>query len=171
MHVLKLPDRYPVKGSALFGKRIVGRTEYWMQGDKVVPSINTATAFDQSVFLHNENMPFEVIKMVPFIDPLSDDDPATPLTDNVNRINFGSLGRYVQLAIQLKGITRPMTKSPSRLSAILAKDTYDHEFLSPLYFEASQGFDITVTHSLPIAIAAGGIRMEIGFMGYLLELE
>lgn len=161
----RLPEVYPRRpNSSLGGRRIVRRLPYIMAGELIVAASSSAD-FNPATFAHNEELPFEVISMVPQITCL--DASQVPIVDP----NIGSLYRYVQLKLQLIGSARYITKSASRLSAILPKDSYVYNLGQPLYLEKAEGFAGTVSNAILVASAAGGIRMEIGFHGNLLELE
>ncbi len=168
--LLKLPEKYPLKDESPFsGKTIYRRTPYIMQADLTLASGAGVTSFPDGAFGHNEAMPFEVLRMVPFIDPLA--SSGSPLSDSGIYIDFSSLLRFVQVNIQLKGASRYMTKVKSRLSAIVEKGSLVFDFQQPLYIERSEGFSIDVTHDVPSALAAGGIRVELGFIGNMLEIR
>lgn len=168
--LIKLPDRYPnLQNSPFANRKIVARDLYIMQADLTLASGAALTTFPDSSFLHNESLPLEVLEMVPFVDPLN--SSSDPLSDTGVEINFMSLFRFVTLTIGYRGKSRNMTKTASRLSAMVQKDTLTLPFYNPVYLERSEGFTVAVEHDVPSASAAGGIRMEIGFLCNMLTVE
>lgn len=161
-----LPEKYPILTSQFAGKKIARRTPYFMQADLVVPASTNGRSFDPSSFLNNQEFPFEVVCMVMQITTL--DSSAVPQVDP----NIGSLYRYVQMTMKLQGVARDMTKGNTRLSATLPDvNSRVVDFAAPLYLEKSEGFDIAISNAITSASAAGGIRMEIGFEGSLIEFS
>lgn len=166
--IIKLPDEYPrFKNSKFAGRRIVKRSPYFMPGELVVPASTSGRDFADGTFTHNADYPFEVTAMMPFITTL--DVNGLPQNDP----GIGSLRnlyRFVQLQMKFVGIVRDMTKSAQRLSSMTDLGVAVH-FDAPIYLETSQGFAVTVNNFITAADAAGGIRMEISFLGSILEVE
>ena len=161
----QLPDRYPVKGSRYYNMKIARRTWYIMQADLTIPPSTSGRSFGPSDFLNNQEFPFEVVTFRPNITTL--DSQGVPQVDPT----IGSLYRYVQITMKIQGLARDICKANSRLSAIIDGSTLDMNFPAPLYLELAMGLDVTGSNAITSASAAGGIRLECGFMGSLLEFE
>lgn len=165
--IVQLPEFYPVMGSAHNGRRIIKRTPYIIQADLIVPASTSNREFAQGSFEHANDYPFEVLRMIPRVTSL--DSSSLPQLDDIAGI--GDLRRFVQISMKLVGAQRDMTKFNTRLSAIMPKDSDVYDFYAPLYCEKGQGFQVAVSNAVTSANAAGGIRMEIGFVGNTLEFE
>jgi len=161
-----LPDTYPIRTSKFANRRINRRSPYAMQGELIVAPSTSGKSFDPSMFLNNQEFPFEVLTMVPRVVCL--DTNGIPIADPTG---IPSVYSYVSMTMKLLGVAREMTKSNSRLLGLLPLDAMEMDFASPLYIERSEGFDVTMSNALPSSAAAGGVRISISFLGSLIELS
>jgi hypothetical protein len=145
------------------GRQIKQRTPFVMSGDLVVPTGGAGRLFADGTFYYAQDLPFEVTRMIPTFVTLDAQSvvQANPVLPLLNQ---------VQIQLQLIGAARAMTLVATRLSVLLQNDELEWDFDAPLYLERGTGFQVAVTNQITGANAAGGIRMEIGFLGSLLDI-
>jgi hypothetical protein len=155
--IITLPREYQ-------GHAIKKRLPFVMAGDLIVPPASSSRVFPDGTFVYSQDLPFEVMRLVPNVSTLD--------TNGALQADPASTDKWaaVQIQVQLLGSVRFMTLVQTRLSALIVKGDKEWVFEHPLYIERGAGFAVTVSNGLPSAVAAGGIRMEIGFVGSLLEL-
>jgi hypothetical protein len=148
------------------GKRIKRRIPYVLAGDLTcnASAIGIARSFPDGTFYHGVELPFEVTRAKPSIITLDSNgaDQADP--------NIGSTDHLVQLQVKLIGASRDMTAVATRISVLRQQDDQCWQFDAPLVLLQRDGFQVQVTQNIPSGSAAGGIRMELSFLGSLLDL-
>lgn len=162
--LLQLPKTYYSPGTGMTYD-ILGRSPYTMAGDVTIAAGASPQVMADGTFVHNLDLPFEVLRMIPTIACL--DSNSAQIADP----NIGSLLHLVQLQLQLLTQGRPMTSAAASLSELVDNELRTWAFDSPLYLERSNGFQpITVTNNIPVGSAAKA-KVRISFQGSLLALS
>lgn len=141
---------------------------YYLGGTLNVDAATTGAVFADTTFDHNLDLPFEILRWVPRVTTyvstnVIQSDPAGA------RVVGDELWRWVKLKFEGKGRTRAWMKSMTLISTLIAGADSHVELDQPYYLEKGEGLTITVDNNLTSALAAGGIRMELAFHGYLIE--
>ena len=147
------------------GQAIRYRQPFTMAADLVVPASTAGQVFADSSFYNALDMPFEVTKLIPNVTTL--DGSGIPQADPTG---IASLNSYVRLMIQMITSNTPVTFVSSRLSVLIDKGALIWPFDAPVVLETRNGFKVSCDNQLTSAKAAGGIRMELTFVGSLLAL-
>ncbi len=158
-----LPDKFS-------GRKIKRRIPYALAGDLTITAsaIGVARAFPDGTFYHGVELPFEVTRMKPAVVTL---DSNSADQNDLIFATVGTVFHMVQLQVKLIGASRDMTAVATRLSVLTQSDDNCWQFDAPLTLLQRDGFQVMVTQNVPASVAAGGVRMELAFLGSLLDLE
>lgn len=152
-------------------KEIRRRVSPWyLTATKDVAAATTGVQYNAADLTHALNLPFEITRWLPRVTTYVSgttiqSDPAGA------RIAGDELWRWVKIKIEGIGKARAWMSSMSLLSTLMKG--YDHhvELDEPYYLKQGWGLQVTVDNNLTAALAGGGIRMELGFHGHLIESE
>lgn len=143
---------------------------YYMTGTLDVAAATPGATFPASTFDHNLDVPFEILRWVPRVTTYVSgttiqSDPAGA------RVNGDELFRWVKMKIEGKGRTRAWMSAMALLSTLVPAIDQPVELDAPYYLEKGAGLTITIDNNLTAGLAAGGIRMELCFHGFLIECD
>ena len=151
------------------GRVINDRYPYAIPGELLLTTGQLAQQYPDSTFLHAADKPFEIHRMIPRVIAL-----------DVNQVVLSPqpeqdlLAALVRTRITNLGITQPLTKAPTLISALTkgsAERTW--EWAEPQTLERSQELQIVLDAlAFPAALLASVtyLRVAIIFEGFLLQV-
>jgi len=144
-------------------RRIVRRIPHTMFAEVTVAAATSGQSFNSGDLEHAMSEPFEIHRL--YFNVTTLDSGAIPQADpNIGKREF------VKVTVELTGGSKKMTHSAHRLSDFGSADSRVWDWEEPLVLDRSEGFSITADNSLAASAAAGGVRVEASFYGYLLVL-
>jgi len=154
-------ERFP---ESYKGRKIIDRVPYTMHGDQTVAASTSGQLFPEATFLHNIGEPFEIHRVK--INVVSLDSGADPQADPSN----GDIRHWIRVTMKSRGGSKMITKNATRLISLVNNETNAWEWEWPYTLEQSEGFEISLDNNIAVGDAAGGVRIELNFQGYLLVL-
>jgi len=165
------------------------RIPYQMPGELLVDPNTAGNVFPEATFLHNQDKPFEIWRMITRLTPLNTDtDPSTILGPVLNEGSlYDDLARRIRLSLTDTSKNERITKNPTLLSTLQRENQRSWEWHVPYTLVRQEQIQVAVDAlAFPLVIvneAADGVasdsisrqvdqvRVEISFQGYLLILE
>ena len=150
------------------GRRITFRIPFTMPGELVVAPSTNGTQFPDATFLHNQDKPFEIHRVIPRCSGLN---AAGEVYEADQEIHSMLLEQYTRIRIFDFSKNENLMKNPQLLHTLL-KGNSEHtwEWAEPYTLVRSEGFQVTVDNAATAAIIGGSYaitRFEVAFQGYL----
>lgn len=150
------------------GRQITFRVPFNMPGEIILAGSVSGAQFPDATFLHNQDKPFEIHRMIPRITGL-DTNNAVVATQPDQQL----LQSLVRLRIVDFSKNENLTKAAT-LMKLFTKGTSEQtwEFADAYTLVRSEGFQIIVdTQAIPVFNPViSNLRIEINFQGFLLAV-
>lgn len=144
------------------GRKILSRLSYTMAGTITIGASQTGVQFPAAAFLHTNDRPFEVHRMLPVVLDVDVVDP----TQVVSVADM----RYVSGRVFDFGTNQELLKASTPLAALIKSPTERvWEWTAPHTLKKTHGFTVTIdTSAFDDTVTT--LRVQIAFQGYLLTL-